>query len=221
MDLSGLKWDAAGLVTVVVQDRHTGEVRMVAHASEEALRATVETGEAHFFSRSRQALWRKGETSGHTMAVSGLWLDCDADAVLYLVDPAGPSCHTGRPSCFYRSVGGPEVAEGENHESAATTLPDLWRTLEVRRASTAEASYTRALLDAGVGKIGDKLREEASELADALAGETDARVVSEAADVIYHLLVGLLARGTTPRAVLRELSRRFRTTGHEEKATRG
>ena len=100
IDLAQLKKDAAGLVTVVAQDRLTGEVRMVAHANEEAVQQTLETGAAHFFSRSRGALWKKGETSGNVMRVHEVWADCDADALLYLVDPEGPSCHTGAPSCF-------------------------------------------------------------------------------------------------------------------------
>src|SRR4051812_35694444 len=101
MALPPLKYDSQGLVTVVVQDRLTGDVRMLAHANQAALQATLDTGEGHFFSRSRQALWRKGESSGNTLKVLELWADCDADAVLYLVDPAGPSCHTGRLTCFF------------------------------------------------------------------------------------------------------------------------
>src|SRR5690606_41767931 len=104
MDLPPLKLDADGLITVVAQDRATGEVRMVGHASEEAVRLTAETGLAHFYSRSRQRLWKKGEESGNTLAVSAIWLDCDADAAVYLVDPAGPTCHTGAPSCFFQRL---------------------------------------------------------------------------------------------------------------------
>jgi phosphoribosyl-ATP pyrophosphohydrolase/phosphoribosyl-AMP cyclohydrolase len=209
-----LKLDGAGLVTVIAQDRHTGEIRMVAHADAEALRATLETGFAHFHSRSRGKLWKKGEESGNTMAVAEVWADCDRDAFLYFVDPAGPTCHTGAATCFFhRADGG---AEGR----ASPTLMRLWSTLEARRSSTGERSYTRSLLDGGSEAIGAKVREEAEELSRALADETDARVVAEAADVLYHLMVGLLHRGLAFRDVEAELSRRSSSSGHAEKATR-
>jgi len=217
MDLGGLKWDAAGLVCVVAQDRCTGEVRMVAWADEDALRRTAETGEAWFFSRSRQRIWRKGETSGNTLAVREVWIDCDGDAVVYLVDPDGPSCHTGRRTCFFRRLG----EEGDTTGHAGPVLAALWDELEARRdRSTAEQSYTRALLDGGPGRIGAKIREEADELVRALHDETDDRVVSEAADVLYHVAVALLQRGATWRDVESELARRLGIGGHHEKASR-
>lgn len=218
MELDALKWDSAGLVTVVVQDRHTGEVRMVAHANAEAIRRTLETGEAHFFSRSRQALWRKGETSGHTIAVHEVWSDCDGDALLYLTDPIGPSCHTGARACFFRPLG--RGAEESGADRGAPTLARFWDTLEARTASDAGASYTRSLLDAGVVKIAEKVREEAEELARALVSETGDRVVSEANDLVYHAAVGLLARSLTLRDVEGEIARRFGRSGHDEKRSR-
>lgn len=220
MDLAELKYDDQGLVTVVVQDRLTGEVRMLAHANEPALRATLESGEGHFYSRSRQALWRKGETSGHVLHVAEIWTDCDADAVIYLVDPEGPSCHTGRATCFFRVVEASSQIRDDAQHHARAVLPRLWAELEARKRDTSGRSYTRALLDAGVSKIGAKIREEADELARAIAGESDERVVSEAADEIYHLLVGLLARGIDLRAVQAELARRFGVSGLAEKASR-
>lgn len=220
MDVAQLKYDDAGLITVVVQDRLTGDIRMLAHADEAALRATLRTGEGHFYSRSRKALWRKGETSGHVLRVREIWADCDGDAVLYLVDPEGPSCHTGRTSCFFQRLdaSGAVTDAGGDHGRAA--LPRLWAELEQRQRATAERSYTRKLLDGGVGVIGNKIREEADELARALGDETDDRVISEAADELYHLLVGLLARGLTLRSVEGELARRFGVSGLEEKAGR-
>jgi phosphoribosyl-ATP pyrophosphohydrolase/phosphoribosyl-AMP cyclohydrolase len=213
-----LKWDEAGLVTVVAQDRHSGEVRMVAHANSEALERTLETGEAHFFSRSRQALWKKGESSGNTLGVAELWVDCDGDCVLYLVEPSGPSCHTGRRSCFFRRV---QLQGAEEQQGPGTpTLARLWDALAARARSRGERSYTKSLLDKGPPKIAGKVREEAEELAYALEQESDARVVSEAADVLYHLCVGLLARGVGLRDVEAELARRFGRSGHEEKASR-
>ncbi len=214
-DLASLKKDASGLVTVVAQDRLTGEVRMVAHANEEAVRRTIETGAAHFFSRSRQALWKKGETSGHVMRVHEVWADCDADALLYLVDPEGPTCHTGAPSCFVT-----RASEGTAALRAAPLFVRLEEALAERRARSGDESYTRSLLDGGAVKIGGKLREEADELARAIAEESPERVASEAADVLYHALVALLSRDVPLRDVEAELARRFGVSGHDEKASR-
>ncbi len=216
MDLPSLKLDRDGLITVVAQDRASGEIRMVAHANEEALRRTAETGLAHFYSRSRGRLWQKGEESGNTLSVSSIWLDCDADAAVYLVDPAGPTCHTGAPSCFFRRVH-PASAEGER---ALPVLGELTQVLERRRDDDARRSYTRSLLEGGATRIGDKLREEADELARARAAESDERVASEAADVLYHAMVALLSRGLTIDDVARVLAARFGVSGHEEKASR-
>jgi phosphoribosyl-AMP cyclohydrolase / phosphoribosyl-ATP pyrophosphohydrolase len=217
--LDWLKRDDKGLVTVVVQDRHTGLVRMVAHADDAALSATLETGFGHFFSRSRQRMWKKGEESGHFLRVHEVWADCDADCIVYLVDPEGPSCHTGRETCFFRRLD----ADGSAHEQptvAAPTFPRLTAELEARRAQSPDVSYTRSLLDKGAVKIGEKIREEGDELARAIESESDARVVSEAGDVIYHLLVGLLSREQTLRDVQVEIARRFGMSGLAEKAAR-
>jgi phosphoribosyl-AMP cyclohydrolase / phosphoribosyl-ATP pyrophosphohydrolase len=213
MDRPALKFDAQGLVTVVAVDRCTGEVRMVAHATREALERTAAERVAWFFSRSRQRLWKKGEESGHVLAVHQVLIDCDGDAVVYLVDPAGPTCHTGAETCFFRTLDG----------EATRPLPTLFAletTLAERAASTAGKSYTRSLLDGGAEKIGAKIREEAGELASAIASESDERVTSEAADVIYHAMVGLLSRGIPLRSVAAELARRSGTSGHAEKAAR-
>jgi phosphoribosyl-ATP pyrophosphohydrolase/phosphoribosyl-AMP cyclohydrolase len=220
MELSGLKWDAAGLVTVVVQDQDSGEVRMLAHANAEAVEATLRLGYAHFFSRSRGKLWRKGESSGHGLRVSEIWVDCDGDALVYLARAEGPSCHTERETCFFRKLD----AQGVVHESATqhaqSVLPRLWSELDARRHATAAKSYTKSLLEAGPQKISAKIEEEAAELSRALQSETPERVVSESADVLYHTLVALLARGLTLKQLEAELSRRFAISGHTEKASR-
>jgi phosphoribosyl-ATP pyrophosphohydrolase/phosphoribosyl-AMP cyclohydrolase len=215
-----LKYDGDGLVTVVVQDRLTGEIRMLAHANDEAVRATLASGEGHFYSRSRSALWRKGESSGNVLRVVEVWTDCDADALLYLVDPEGPSCHTGRQTCFFRVVGNDGSVTDDANAHAAALLPRLWAELEARKSATSAKSYTRSLLDGGAAKVGEKIREEADELARAIASESDERVVAEAADALYHLLVGLLSRGVGLRDVEAELARRFGTSGLTEKASR-
>lgn len=208
-----LAWNEQGLVPVVAQDRLTGEVRMLAWASREALEATLRTGRATFFSRSRGALWEKGETSGHGLRVARVLVDCDADALVYEVDPAGPSCHTGEESCFSRDERGAPAERGP-------ILVRLDQVLEARKAADAGASYTRSLYDAGLAHIGGKVREEAGELARALASESDERVASEAADVLFHVMVALRARGLSLRRALEVLAERSGTSGHEEKARR-
>jgi phosphoribosyl-AMP cyclohydrolase / phosphoribosyl-ATP pyrophosphohydrolase len=217
VDLSALKLDRDGLVTVVVQDRTSGEVRMLAHADASALRLTSETGYAHFYSRSRGRLWKKGEESGNTLRVVEIWIDCDADAVVYLADPDGPTCHTGAVSCFFRRLHPRRAAPDER---ALPVLAALASVLEQRKSAPSERSYTRSLLDAGAGAIGDKVREEADELARAVCDESDERVVSEAADLVYHLMVALVLRGVPLERVEQELARRFGVSGHDEKASR-
>ena len=218
MSLAALNYDSQGLVAVIAQDAETGEVRMLAYADETAIERTLSTGLAHFYSRSRQQLWKKGESSGNTLRVRGVWIDCDGDTLIYMVDPEGPSCHTGAETCFFRRLG----ADGNlvEADSAAPTLLRLERTLQERKASDAGKSYTKSLLEAGPTKIDAKVREEAAELGQALIGESDERVASEAGDVIYHLLVGLVLREVSLRELLGELSKRFGTSGHDEKASR-
>jgi phosphoribosyl-AMP cyclohydrolase / phosphoribosyl-ATP pyrophosphohydrolase len=208
-----VKWDERGLVVAVAQDRLTGEVRMVAWMNAAALAATAESGFATFFSRSRNELWQKGATSGNRLRVHAVTADCDGDSLLLSVDPEGPSCHTGRPSCFF------ETLSGQPHDPAPY-LMELESVIAARASSTAERSYTRALLDGGADKIGAKLGEEAEELARAIAGEATERVVAEAADLLFHLLVGLRARQVPLREVVSELSQRAGTSGHAEKAAR-
>jgi phosphoribosyl-ATP pyrophosphohydrolase/phosphoribosyl-AMP cyclohydrolase len=211
--LGVIHFDEKGIVPVVVQDELSGEVRMVAYANAEAVAKTRETGKATFYSRSRQELWEKGKTSGNAIAVSRILVDCDEDCLIYLATPLGPSCHTGQTSCFFRDVGGEPA-------TAAPLLTRLEAIVEERKSSTTEKSYTKSLYEKGVGVIGDKVREEADELAVALESETDERVVQEAADVIFHLLVGLKARDIGWRRVLAVLASRNARSGLAEKASR-
>jgi phosphoribosyl-AMP cyclohydrolase / phosphoribosyl-ATP pyrophosphohydrolase len=174
-----------GLVPCVVQDWRSGEVLTLAFMNEEALRRTRETGELHLFSRSRDELWHKGATSGNTQAVKALRFDCDNDAVLALVEPAGPACHTGARSCFFN---------GDTEALPYEALPGLERTLQERAENPAPGSYTAQLL-ADPPFIGEKVQEEAEEVARAAREESDERVAEEAADVLYHLTVLLKSRG--------------------------
>ena len=180
-----IAYDERGLVPVVVQDWRSGEVLTLAYANAEAVARTRETGELHLWSRSRGELWHKGATSGNTQAVRALRLDCDGDALLALVEPAGPACHTGARTCFHHG----ELDPAAPHE----VLPALERTLASRQAERPAGSYTVALLD-DPELIGEKVREEAEEVARAAREETDERVDNEAADVLYHLLVLLRSR---------------------------
>src|SRR5262245_44317079 len=175
------------LTAAIVQDAETNRVLMLAWMDEEALRLTRETGEAHFFSRSRGRLWRKGETSGNTLAVEELREDCDGDAMLVRVLPAGPACHTGSASCF---------------------APWLWRRVVERAAVRPDGSYVGRLVGEGPAAAARKVGEEGVEVALAGAGESDERLVSELADLWFHSYVLLAARGLDPDAVERELERR-------------
>jgi phosphoribosyl-ATP pyrophosphohydrolase/phosphoribosyl-AMP cyclohydrolase len=181
-----IAYDERGLVPCVIQDWSTGEVLTLAYMNAEALERTRASGELHLWSRSRGELWRKGATSGNTQAVRALRVDCDADAVLALVEPAGPACHTGERTCFHRG----DLAPGAPHEA----LPALERTIAARARERPEGSYTAALL-ADPHEIGDKVREEAEEVARAAREESGERVAEEAADVLYHLAVLLRSRG--------------------------
>jgi phosphoribosyl-ATP pyrophosphohydrolase/phosphoribosyl-AMP cyclohydrolase len=182
-----IAYDDRGLVACVVQDWHTGEVLTLAYANEEAVARTRETGELHLWSRSREELWHKGATSGNTQRVMALRLDCDGDALLALVVPAGPACHTGARTCFHEGVGWDADAPFE-------ALPELERTLADRKLRRPEGSYTVELLD-DPELVGAKVMEEAEEVCRAAREETDERVDNEAADVLYHLSVLLAARG--------------------------
>jgi len=214
-----LQFNEQGLIPALAQDRFDGQVRMFAWMTREALEQTLETGIATFFSRSRGKLWVKGESSGNVLRVHSVTADCDADVLLLLVEPAGPSCHTGRPSCFFKRVGPGGSLEDEPFE-VTPFIGELERTIRERQASTAERSYTRSLLDGGVAKINAKISEEAGELVEALASESDERVLSEASDLLFHVLVGLRARGLSFAQVAAALASRTGQSGHAEKASR-
>ena len=209
-------YDERGLVPCIVQDAERGTVLMLAWMNAEALRLTRETARVHFWSRSRQALWQKGETSGNTLDVVEIRLDCDLDAVLVRATPAGPTCHTGATSCFFHRDDG----DDDDGVPAVTVLEQLARVLEQRKISSSEKSYTKSLLDAGMPKILAKISEEHDELAAELPAGDDAKVIHETADLIFHVMVGLTARDIPIERVLGELARRFGTSGHAEKASR-
>jgi len=178
-----LAYDAAGLIPVVVQEADSGDVLMVAYANREALDRTAQTGHAHFWSRSRSALWRKGETSGNEMRVREMRTDCDRDALLMVVDPAGPACHTGTRTCF-----------GEESATAAGIVGELGRVIAERASAAPDGSYTARLLAKGQDQVLKKIGEEATEVVLAAKAESDERLAEEAADLVYHLMVAMAQR---------------------------
>jgi phosphoribosyl-ATP pyrophosphohydrolase/phosphoribosyl-AMP cyclohydrolase len=230
-----LKYDDQGLIPTIVQDAGTGQVLMLAYMNAEALAKTLESGETWFWSRSRQTLWHKGSTSGNVQPVAEIRYDCDADALLVRVHPAGPACHTGEQSCFFRGfpahISSPEATEvpslspdpypfaGEKGDSQTSrpqvsedhfSLQQLYQVIQDRRQNPVPGSYTASLLDAGLPKIAQKVGEEAAEVLVAALAQEDQRLVEEVADLAYHLLVLLAARGITPASITAELARRHK-----------
>ena len=204
IDISLIKFDEKGLVPVVVQDSTTAEVLMTAWANEEALKLTADSGELTLWSRSRKELWKKGETSGNVMRVIELRIDCDGDTLLAIVDPAGPACHTGKRTCFYRSLWGKE------NSTEATFLGRLWGYLNIRKSEDPEESYTARLLAKGPSRVAQKVGEEGVETAIAAATGDREGFRYEAADLLYHLLVACISTGVSFKEVLDELMSRHK-----------
>jgi phosphoribosyl-ATP pyrophosphohydrolase/phosphoribosyl-AMP cyclohydrolase len=209
-----IEFDQRGLAPCVVQDWTTGEVLMLAYVSAESLEMTLESGDLHFHSRSRDELWKKGESSGSFMHLRQLRYDCDGDSLVAMVDPAGPACHTGQRSCFYREVLGSASsrkdappAPGEPFPVTYEALSALERTLRNRAVERPDGSYTVKLLDDRV-LIGEKVEEEAEEVIRAAREESNERVAEEAADLLYHLSVLLVSRGVSQSAVMEVLNDR-------------
>ena len=193
----GVQFDASGLVPVVVQDRASGDVLMVAWANSEALALTARTGLAHFWSRKRGALWKKGETSGHLLHVREMRRDCDGDTLLLVADPEGPACHTEARTCF-----------GDDTPTAAGIVEDLSRVIAQRGRERPDGSYTARLFAKGLDATLKKVGEEATEVVLAAKGESDPRLAEECADLLYHVLVVLAQRRVPPSAVLDVLRER-------------
>lgn len=197
INLDEIKFDERGLVPAIVQNAKTREVLTLAYMNEESLARTIETSETWFWSRSRNELWHKGETSGNTQRVVNLALDCDRDAILVLVDPAGPACHTGAVSCF-------------DIPSTQSLLTRLYELIQSRERERPDGSYTTYLFEEGLDKILKKLGEESAETIIAAKNDDRARLVSEVSDLVYHLLVLLVARGVSLDEIANELEQRRR-----------
>ncbi len=202
MNLDAVKFDERGLVPVVIQDADSGEVLTLAWANREALERTLQTRQTHLYSRSRQALWKKGETSGHVQELVEMRLDCDGDAVLYRVRPQGPACHTGARSCFFNPVT-PETAP-----PLGWVLEQVWRTIQDRLEQRPEGSYVAKMHAAGLDRILKKIGEEAGEVIIAAKNPDPAELAWEASDLVFHLLLVLAERGLSPADLARVLSER-------------
>ena len=208
MELSKIRFDARGLVPAIAQDAKTGQVLMMAYMNEESFRATCESGYATYWSRSREQLWRKGETSGHLQKVCSITLDCDGDTLLLQVEQTGPACHTGEQSCFFQPL---FVAEGQsaaNEAADSGILQEVYGVIQDRMVHPKEGSYTNYLLAKGVEKICKKLGEEATETVIAAVKGDTGETCYEAADLCYHLLVLLAERGIPLESLWAELAKR-------------
>jgi len=209
--IKNIKFDDRGLVPCIAQDARTGEVLMLAYANEEALRLAVETGYATYYSRSRQKIWKKGENSGHLQKLQDIRLDCDGDTVLYLVEQAGPACHTGERNCFYRRLGsrGLEKAE-EEFFLAARVLEEEYGIIIDRMKNPREGSYTNYLLEKGIDKICKKIGEESAEVIIGAKNRNKDEVIYEIADLMYHLMVLMAEQEVSWRDIFHEMLKRRR-----------
>ncbi|MFP4021240.1 MAG: bifunctional phosphoribosyl-AMP cyclohydrolase/phosphoribosyl-ATP diphosphatase HisIE [Halanaerobium sp.] len=207
----------------VVQDYRTKEVLMVAYLNEESFNLSLEKGETVFYSRSRQEIWHKGETSGNTQEIKEIYYDCDQDTILFLVDPAGPACHTGKNSCFYRKLAEETEAKAEEMmkmQQQAQTIEAEFETEKVidflydlilsRKEEMPEGSYTTYLFEEGIDKILKKVGEESAEVIIASKNDPDDELIYEAADLVYHMLVLLAERGINPDQIRKELRKRHK-----------
>ncbi len=202
-----LKWNSDGLIPAIIQDVNTRQVLMLGYMNEESLKRTLETGNVTFFSRSRNTLWMKGETSGNTLKMISMKADCDDDTLLIDADPAGPTCHTGETSCFFKSI---TKAENENKRTPQSkrTLEDLMDTIQDRKKNPVEGSYTNYLIDKGLGKILKKVGEESAEIIIASLSEDKASLVGEIGDLLYHLTVLMVERNVSWEEILELLDGR-------------
>ena len=218
-----INWQKNPLIPAIAQDYKTGEVLMLAYMNEEAFNLTLSTGYAHYFSRSRQRLWKKGESSNHTQEVKDVLLDCDADTIVVKIKQNGVACHTGRKSCFFTSVTKDKIVLDKevNTDAIYGVVDRLYHTILDRKSSKDSIkSWTKKLLNDKELML-SKIREEADEVCEAVDNESDKQVIYEMADLLYHSLVALGYRDISPDRVKQELARRFGKSGIEEKESRG
>lgn len=218
MDTGAIKFGADGLVPVIVQDCKSGKVLMMAWANEEALLKTGRTGRTHFWSRSRGKLWEKGEESGNWQKVREILVDCDRDCVLMLVEPRGPSCHTGEQTCFYTGADGKRALAPAFEKGSMAVTDKVFQIVKDRKDNPAKGSYTSALFEGGTDRIARKITEEAGETVIAAKNENPEEIVSEMTDLWFHCLIMLAERGLSPADIDGELDNRLGVSGSERKS---
>ncbi|PZT47393.1 bifunctional phosphoribosyl-AMP cyclohydrolase/phosphoribosyl-ATP pyrophosphatase [Helicobacter valdiviensis] len=223
--LESIEWNK-GLIPLIVQDEKSNEVLMLGFTNKEALCLSIQTGFVHYYSRSKQRIWKKGEQSGHTQEIKEILLDCDKDTLLIRVKQNGVACHSGNPTCFFQSFGkgedvGKEIKENTQDVGSIYGAVDLlYHTLQERKNADSTSSYTASLFKKGENTIGKKIVEEAAEFAFALKDDKEEDIIYEATDLLYHALVGLAYKNISPDRVRQELLRRFNVSGIAEKNSR-
>jgi len=217
-----IDWQKISLLPVVVQDVKSNEVLMMAYMNKEALELSLRTKTAHYFSRSKQRIWKKGESSGHTQEIVSFYIDCDNDTLLIKVVQNGVACHTGRRSCFFRELESGEIQSEVEVSSEALygVIDTLYHTIQERKNADPESSWTAKLLSKGDNTILKKVVEEAGEFSFAYKDDDEHEMIYEAADLTYHMLVALAAKNISPDRVKQELARRFNMSGIAEKKSR-
>ena len=221
MCIEKINWDKVkGLVPVVTQDNTSNEVLMLAYMNKEALKLTLETKKAHYFSRTRQSLWKKGETSGHIQDVKDILIDCDTDTILLKVDQHKVACHTGRKSCFFTNLETNEILTSSIVDSSSNTIEELYNIICQRKNTDPTNSYTAKLLQGKTNFMLKKILEEASEFTFAIKDNDEKDIIYEASDLLYHCLVVLASKNITPAQIKEELKRRFEFSGIQEKNSR-
>lgn len=217
-----IDWGKYELLPVIAQSSDDNSVLMLAYANKEALELTLSSGYAHYFSRSKQRIWKKGESSNHLQKIVDVRVDCDSDALLYIVEQEGAACHTGSKSCFYTSIlTNEQILKPEfNPADIYGAVDTLYHELLERKSMSKESSYTASLYHKGENTIGKKIVEEAAELAFAIKDKNKEEIIYEAADLLYHALVGLAYKDISPDLIRNEIKRRMGVSGHTEKAAR-
>src|SRR3972149_529750 len=215
IDINTIKFDEKGLVPAIAQDYATGEVLMMAYMNREAIEKTLSTGKAHYFSRSRNTLWLKGETSKNFQELKAIYYDCDEDTILLKINQLGVACHTGKRSCFFR-----RLDKGEQEPAGLAILAELFKIIEQRKKASAEKSYVASLYAKGIDKILEKVEEESGELVEAAKDGKKKEIIHEMADLWFHTLVLLGQKDISLQEILNELQRRSGMSGIEEKAAR-
>jgi phosphoribosyl-ATP pyrophosphohydrolase/phosphoribosyl-AMP cyclohydrolase len=220
--LNRVDWEKQELLPVIVQDNSTNEVLMMAYMDKEALELSLKTKFAHYFSRSKQRIWKKGESSGHTQEIVSFFLDCDNDTLLIKVNQKGVACHTGRKSCFFTELQSGEITSDVevNTQEAYGVVDTLYHTIQARKNADPETSWTAKLLSKGENTILKKVVEEAGEYCFAHKDDDESEMVYEAADLTYHMLVALASKNISPDRIKQELARRFGMSGIAEKNSR-